>query len=56
MSEPRSERDDPQDPKLPLGVRLPLNLKRLIAVHLRAIAKAMDLSTIGQVKQVIESR
>lgn len=59
MSGLGSESDDPRDPKLPQGVRLPLNSKRLTAVHLRTIAKAMDLSTTGsadQVRQVIEGK
>lgn len=53
------ESDGPRDPELPQGVRLPLNSKRLTAVHLRAIAKAMDLSTTGsadQVRQMIEGK
>ena len=60
MSGSGSESDDnPRDPELPQGARLPLNSKRLTAVHLRAIAKAMDLSTTGstdQVRQMIEGK
>ena len=51
--------DEPREPELPRGARLPLNSKRLTAVHLRAIAKAMDLTTTGsadQVRQMIEGK
>ena len=43
---------DPRDPELPRGARLPLNSKRLTAVHLRVIAKAMDLTTTGSADQL----
>ena len=52
MSGSGSESDDPHGPELPRGLRLPLNSKRLTAVHLRAIAKAMDLPTTGSADQV----
>ena len=52
MSGSGSESDSPRGPKLPRGLRLPLNSKWLTAVHLRAITKAMDLLTTGSTNQV----
>ena len=48
-----------RDKEMPSGVWLPLKSKRLIAVHLQAITKAMDLTMIGstdQVRQLRQSR